>query len=204
MSKINVLNIIPDSRIVKSTDGFRFEIIFEVLEPLKEVIEWKLIYIGSSQDKRFDQELESIEIGPLQMGSMKFEFDSEGPDMSKVPEEERVGVTAILLLCTYKSQEFFRCGYYINNIYDCEELIENPPEKPLVSRLQRIIQADQPRITIFNIDWDEGEVKPLDNIQEEKDGESLSSFTPVLNDKDLIYKAESDRSQTTNLTDKEM
>ena len=39
-----------------------------------------------------------------------------------------VGVTAILLTCSYKdSQEFLRVGYYVNVEYDNPELNENPP-----------------------------------------------------------------------------
>ncbi len=42
---------------------------------LSKDIDWKLIYIGSAEDEKFDQELESVAIGPLQIGSMKFELD---------------------------------------------------------------------------------------------------------------------------------
>ncbi len=35
-------------------------------------IEWKVIYIGSAEDDSYDQVLDSVLIGPLQVGSMKF------------------------------------------------------------------------------------------------------------------------------------
>jgi hypothetical protein len=35
-------------------------------------IEWKVIYIGSAEDEIYDQVLDSVLIGPLQVGSMKF------------------------------------------------------------------------------------------------------------------------------------
>jgi histone chaperone ASF1 len=35
-------------------------------------IEWKVIYIGSAEDESYDQTLDSVLIGPLQVGSMKF------------------------------------------------------------------------------------------------------------------------------------
>jgi hypothetical protein len=38
-------------------------------------IEWKAIYIGNSYDIAFDQILETILIGPLQVGVMKFDFE---------------------------------------------------------------------------------------------------------------------------------
>ena len=35
-------------------------------------IEWKIIYVGSAEDEKYDQVLDSVLIGPLQLGSMKF------------------------------------------------------------------------------------------------------------------------------------
>ncbi len=47
-------------------------------------------------------------------------------------ESEIVGVTGVLVTCSYADQEFFRVGYYVNNYYENPELAENPPEKPLL------------------------------------------------------------------------
>ena len=55
---------------------------------------------------------------------------ANSPDSSKLPAQDVVGVTVILLTCSYKDQEFIRVGYYVNNEYTDQELIENPPEKP--------------------------------------------------------------------------
>ena len=167
MSSINILNIIPKTTKNKFTDPFSFEIIFEVLSELKKEIEWKMIYIGSAEDTKYDQILETIEIdGPFHLGSMRFEFTGEAPDISKIPESEILGVTAIILCCTYNNQEFFRCGYYLNNIYDNEEMNLNPPEKVQIEHIIRSLLAEKPRITRFDIDWDN---EPEDkNIEKEK------------------------------------
>ena len=170
MASINILNIIPKNTTSKFTDPFSFEIIFEVLSNLKKEIEWKMIYIGSAEDKKYDQILETIEIdGPFHLGSMKFEFTGEAPDISKIPESEVLGVTAIILCCSYNNQEFFRCGYYLNNIYDNEEMIINPPEKVDKDRIIRSLLADKPRITRFDIDWDNENV---DNVINENKTEN--------------------------------
>ena len=130
-------------------------------------MEWKMIYIGSAEDTKYDQILETIEIdGPFHLGSMRFEFTGEAPDISKIPESEILGVTAIILCCTYNNQEFFRCGYYLNNIYDNEEMNLNPPEKIQINHIIRSLLAEKPRITRFDIDWDN---EPEDrNIEKEK------------------------------------
>jgi len=36
-------------------------------------------------------------------------------------------------------------GYYVNNEYTDADLIENPPDKPLIEKLQRNIMSDHPR-----------------------------------------------------------
>jgi histone chaperone ASF1 len=46
-------------------------------------------------------------------------------------------------------------GYYVNIEYDSPELNENPPQRPEISRLTRHILAEKPRVTKFQIDWDE-------------------------------------------------
>ena len=70
-------------------------------------------------------------------------------------ESEIVGVTGILVTCSYANQEFFRVGYYVNNYYEELELAENPPEKPLIDRLIRHILVEKPRVTKFQITWDD-------------------------------------------------
>ena len=154
MSSINILNIIVQNPEARFTDPFKFEIVFECLSELKKEIEWKMIYIGSADDEKYDQILDTLEIGPLQLGSMKFVFDANAPDYKKIPEGAILGVTAILLCCSYNNQEFFRCGYYLNNIYDNEEMNLNQPEIIQIDHVVRSVLADKPRITKFNIDWD--------------------------------------------------
>ena len=54
---------------------------------------------------------------------------AEAPDTSKIPAEDVVGVTVVLLTCSYKTNEFVRVGYYVNNEYTDPEVAENPPAK---------------------------------------------------------------------------
>jgi histone chaperone ASF1 len=75
--------------------------------------------------------------------------------VSRIMESEIVGVTGILVTCSYANQEFFRVGYYVNNYYEEPELAENPPEKPLIDRLIRHILVEKPRVTKFQIQWDD-------------------------------------------------
>jgi histone chaperone ASF1 len=82
--------------------------------------------------------------------------------VSKIPPSDIVGVTAILLTCSYNNtQEFFRVGYYVNNAYSEEfpDLIENPPAHPDIAKLTRHILTEKPRVTKFQIQWDEDEMQ---------------------------------------------
>ena len=66
-----------------------------------------------------------------------------------------MGVTGILVTCSYNQQEFFRVGYYVNNYYEEPELNENPPVQPDLTRLTRHILVEKPRVTKFQIKWDD-------------------------------------------------
>ena len=201
MSSINILNIIPKTTINKFTDPFSFEIIFEVLSELTKEMEWKMIYIGSAEDKKYDQILETIEIdGPFHLGSMKFEFIGDAPDISKIPESEILGVTAIILCCSYNNQEFFRCGYYLNNLYDNEEMNLNPPEKVDKNHILRSLLADKPRITRFDIDWDNEQINK--NYEQEKDIKENFMFQNGKMDAQKFKSLQEDRNneQTTENT----
>ncbi|XP_006751546.1 histone chaperone ASF1B [Leptonychotes weddellii] len=117
-------------------------------------LEWKIIYVGSAESEEFDQILDSVLVGPVPAGRHMFIFQADAPNPSLIPETDAVGVTVVLITCTYHGQEFIRVGYYVNNEYPSPELRENPPLKPDFSQLQRNILASNPRVTRFHINWD--------------------------------------------------
>ncbi|KAJ3336997.1 Histone chaperone asf1 [Gonapodya sp. JEL0774] len=117
-------------------------------------LEFKVIYVGSAESESQDQELDSILVGPVPVGVNKFMFEANPPDPTKLPHDDIVGVTVILLTCLYEGKEFVRVGYYVNNEYADEKMKENPPETILFDQLTRNILADKPRVTRFNIEWD--------------------------------------------------
>ena len=59
------------------------------------------------------------------------------------------------MTCSYNNQEFFRVGYYVNNYYEDQELNENPPLVPEVDKLTRHILVEKPRVTKFQIQWED-------------------------------------------------
>ncbi|TQD77789.1 hypothetical protein C1H46_036693 [Malus baccata] len=153
MSAVNLTNVAVLDNPAAFLSPFQFEISYECLTPLKDDLEWKLIYVGSAEDETYDQMLESVLVGPVNVGNYRFVFQADPPDPSKIREEDIIGVTVLLLTCSYLGQEFVRVGYYVNNDYDDEQLREEPPSKVLVDRVQRNILADKPRVTKFPINF---------------------------------------------------
>ena len=64
-----------------------------------------------------------------------FPFQAKSPDPSQIPDQDLVGVTVVLLTCSYKEREFVRVGYYVNNEYTEEEMRENPPARPVIEKV---------------------------------------------------------------------
>ncbi|KAF8154203.1 histone chaperone ASF1 [Crassisporium funariophilum] len=135
------------------SDVYRFRVTFECIAPLDDDLEWKLIFVSSPGDEALDQELDDCLVGPVPQGVNSFEFEGSAPDPSKIPEEDVLGVAALILTGSYRDQEFVRVGYYQNTEYDNEEMKETPPAKIMFHRLVRDIST-KPRVTRFHIKWD--------------------------------------------------
>ncbi|KAH0441964.1 hypothetical protein CcaCcLH18_01824 [Colletotrichum camelliae] len=154
MSIVSLLGVQILNNPAKFTDKYEFEITFECLESLEKDLEWKLTYVGSATSDQYDQELDSLLVGPIPVGTNKFVFEADAPNTSKIPDADVIGVTVVLLTCAYDGREFVRVGYYVNNEYDSEELNAEPPSKPIIERVRRNILAEKPRVTRFAIKWD--------------------------------------------------
>lgn len=116
-----------------------------------------LFYVATTDPRLYssehDQELDSLLVGPIPVGVNKFIFEAEPPNLARIPNNEILGVTVILLTCSYDGREFVRVGYYVNNEYTDEALIAEPPAKPVIEKVRRNILAEKPRVTRFAIKW---------------------------------------------------
>ncbi|KAJ3036590.1 Histone chaperone asf1 [Rhizophlyctis rosea] len=167
MSLANIVNVEILNNPCTFYDNFIFEITFEVIAELKEDLEFKVVYVGSAGDEKYDQTLESVMVGPVPVGTSKFRLEAPSPKPENIPPFDVVGVTVVLLQCFYRNREFVRVGYYVNNDYVDEQLkdqldafLEQHPSSPPqieFDKLQRSVLADKPRVTRFNIKWDDEE-----------------------------------------------
>lgn len=155
MSAVSLTNITVLDNPTKITNPFQFDIVFECLVPLQHDLEFKIVYVGSAEDDRFDQTLDCIEVGPVPVGINKFVFQADAPQWSLIPQSEILGATVVLIICSYQQQEFVRVGYYVNNEYENEQLRIDPPEQIQLEGIVRNILSDKPRVTRIPIKWDE-------------------------------------------------
>jgi histone chaperone ASF1 len=88
------------------------------------------------------------------VGINKFELHADAPDISQIPEENILGVTVVLVTCSYREREFVRVGYYVNNEYsEPYDELTGPPKPLDMDKVRRVILSEQPRVTRFPIQW---------------------------------------------------
>ncbi|KAG5642702.1 Histone chaperone asf1 [Asterophora parasitica] len=191
MSIVTIRNVEFINNPARFSDVYRFRVTFECIAPLKDDLEWKLIYVSSPGDEDLDQELDDCLVGPVPVGVNSFEFEGSPPDPSKVPPEDVLGVAALILTGSYNDQEFVRVGYYQNTEYDNEEMKETPPAKIMFERLVREISA-KPRVTRFQIKWD---VAPP-QLTQAAAGAATSAAVPSANDLDDSMEVDNQNAPT--------
>ena len=115
MSTVNVTNISVLNNPAKFSSPFQFEITFTCEQDLPDDLEWTLTYVGSSESKKHDQQLDSVAVGPVCRGTHKFVLETPAPNPELIPPGDIVGVTVCIITCSYREKEFIRIGYYVNN-----------------------------------------------------------------------------------------
>ena len=151
---VKVLNIITKNHIERFTDPYSFEIHLDFISVIQKELKWKMVYI-CSEKKEDDQILNEMQFTPPnQISQMKLEFIGDPPNIEKIPKKDIIGLSAVLLCCSYNEEEFFRCGFYINTSFDNDEMNLKIPEIIDVNYLIRNI-VNKPRIVIYQIKWDD-------------------------------------------------
>eukprot|EP00977_Amphora_coffeiformis_P028157 scaffold34710_cov208-Amphora_coffeaeformis.AAC.3 len=127
----------------------------------------------------------------LEEGSCIERRSADAPNPTALPPDDILGVTVVLVTCSYREREFVRVGYYVNN-----ELLGHDPEQPAPSYpqldmalVQRQILADKPRVTKFPIQWGQ-EVLPNDenHAQPQQQQQQQQQHVPELHSEDPMEK----------------
>jgi len=181
MALVNVINMLVLNNPTQFTSPFAFEITFECLQELDDDLEWRIFYVGNVESSQ-DLLLDEILVGPVPVGTNKFILSCDAPDYTMV--KEILGVTVVLVTCSYRDREFIRVGYYVNNEYCHDDNDgttgatsnndeDRPPPVPLdINKVHRQILADKPRVTKFPIPWGDAvtEEEPPPQEEEEPNG----------------------------------
>ncbi|RYG52052.1 hypothetical protein EON67_02065 [archaeon] len=82
-------------------------------------------------------------------------MQAPAPDASRIPEDDILGATIVLITCWYKRQEVVRVGFWVNNTYNDEIPEGEEVPRPIdLTKVTRNVLADKPRVTRFNVeDW---------------------------------------------------
>jgi histone chaperone ASF1 len=116
-------------------------------------LEWKITYVGNAEDSSLDQVLEEVMVGPVNVGVHRFVLESPPPNPALIANEDLIGVTVILITCSYMDQRFIQIGYYVSNEYMEPYDPESPPNPVDIKKLRRSILHSDPRVTRFSINW---------------------------------------------------
>ncbi|CAL1545231.1 unnamed protein product [Lymnaea stagnalis] len=179
MALVNICDVTVLNNPTSFLKPFQFEITFECLEDLPEDLEWRIIYVGSAESMEYDQVLDTILVGPVPGGKHMFVFEADPPDVKKIPVDDIMGVTVVLLTCSYRGKEFIRVGYYVNNEYDDPELKENPPAEVQYNKLTRNILSSEVRVTRFTIPWHDTKASTEEGEQKIEEDTPASTEMPA-------------------------
>lgn len=136
---VNVTNIVISSQQEPFEKNYTFNISYECLRPIPSDLNWKVIYVGSAESAEYDITLLDVDLDPHKVaGTYKLPLNVTAPSAGAIKD---LGLTVILITCSFKGQEFIRVGYWMNVFKDDTGV------------LKREILAEKPRVTRFPIYW---------------------------------------------------
>lgn len=150
-----ITNILINGNPEPFTSKINLEIHYDSLQNFKTPINFKIIYIGSIESSHHDQILISLEKKNIKIGEDKLYLTLDPPKKHLIPSlEDLLGMSALMVSCSFKNNEFFRCSYYVRNDYmDNEsEINENNFD---IHKVCRCFYTEKPKIIINDVDWEE-------------------------------------------------
>jgi len=153
MATVQVVNVEVLNPTARLLDPLRFRITVNCAAPLPDDLEFRVVWVSSPSDDSLDQELESVLVGPVPVGVSRFELETKAPDPARIPDDDLLGATVVMLVCLYRGRRFARVGYWVATAADGVPEGEEPPAPCPPERVSRSIAADRPRVTRFACDW---------------------------------------------------
>lgn len=155
MALVNVVNVSMLNSSSTFDQPFEFDITLHVSAKLRADVEFKVVYVGSTESSAHDQLLESVLVGPLLVGPSQFLLKVPAPSFAKLRQGEVLGVTVLLLHALFEGKEFFRMGFYVNNELRGEPMDEEKAKRVKLdpSKIVREVLTDKPYVGRTQIEW---------------------------------------------------
>lgn len=135
-------------------EPFRWRMRVDASTQLVEPMSISFVWVGSSRSSEFDQMLDSFDVGPFVPGVTEFYLECDPPQVARIPPEDVLGVTVLLISFQYRAQEFLRVGYYTQVAYFDDAMNSCPPQVADADHLGRFLAMTQPAVTIIPVAWD--------------------------------------------------
>jgi len=181
MSLVELESIEVDSKKAYAVkDSVDFKITLNVHEDLEEDIEFEIKYFGDAYSEAYDQTICKTMVGPLEAGKQFFHLETEPIDITKLPIKILFGVTTMLIMARYKSQEFMRIGYILSVSHkgvDCERLMESSENEELEGEENEELEGEESEEDVEvmgdeELDGEENEESEDDSEDGSEDAES--------------------------------
>uniref|UniRef100_A0A0N4ZMR6 Histone chaperone asf1 n=1 Tax=Parastrongyloides trichosuri TaxID=131310 RepID=A0A0N4ZMR6_PARTI len=176
-SLISVTSVELTNNPAPFNDKLHFSITFNCVEAINKPLSFDIVYIGCPNDTEHDQVLDTITVPEVTVGNHTVTVEVDPPVADKIPKDDFVGVTAIMLKAFYNGQLFNKISWYCVIEYTDPELMENKPENPIIEKLQRRVIFDEPRNVIYNIKWHENDVDEEPTNTEEVEESDVIVFS---------------------------
>lgn len=110
-------------------------------------------------------------VGPVPTGINRFILEAEAPQPNLIANNDLIGVTVILITCSYMDNKFVQIGYYVNNEYTEPYDPEHFPNPVDITKISRNILSGEPRVTRFAIHWTGDGLPPMNDEDQKLAGQ---------------------------------
>lgn len=181
MSNILVKRI----KVLKTTgllrDPLQFEVTIDCLKLINEDVCFEVVYVGDPCTDDYDQSICQVSVGPVAVGRYSFVIEADPVKIDKLRVNSIFGVTSVIIIGSYKNQQFLRAGYILNVKYpgvDVKEL-ENYGEEE-----EEFIEEDSETESEYSDNENEGvELQAEEDYGEE--GDVISAEEDGLEDEEF-------------------
>lgn len=173
MTQFELKKVTTDtSRVYSPNDKFVFNLTFNNKSEINDDVEFEITYFGDAYSDNHDQRICHNVIGPLQEGMLSFDLETTPIDLTKIPIKTLFGLTTILIIGKFKSEQFIRIGYVVNVEYPGVETekLQDSDDKPIEEEdMEDVEDAEDEEGS-----GEESDIEIMDDEELENDEESAN------------------------------